>query len=62
MKVVQSRNKREGYYAGYYRPCDDFEHKQKRRHRRWSKFAMSEFYPPIHGSVWNLIDKEKVGT
>ena len=56
MKVSISRNKREGYYAGYYRPCYDFDKKTKRRHRRWSWFAMNEFYPPVWGSVWKYVD------
>ena len=60
MKVSISRNKREGYYAGYYRPCYDFDKKTKRRHRRWSWFAMNEFYPPIWGSVWKYVDQEGI--
>ena len=52
MKVSISRNKREGYYAGYYRPCYDFQKKTKRRHRRWSWWAMNEFYPPIWGKCF----------
>lgn len=51
MKVIQSRNKREGYYAGYYRPHTDFARKEKRRHHRWDWFSMHEFYPPIHGKM-----------
>ncbi len=57
MKVSISRNKREGYYAGHYRPCDDFARKTKPRAHRWSAWAMSEFYPPVWGSVWNLLDR-----
>lgn len=60
MKVSISRNKREGYYAGYYRPISDFMKKTKRRHRRWSWFAMNEFYPPIWGSVWNILYTEDI--
>lgn len=55
MKVIQSRNQREGYYAGYYRPRLS---RENRRHRRWSEFAMAEFYPPIHGSYWKRVDEE----
>ena len=55
-----SRNKREGYYAGYYRTNDDFEKKTKRRHWRWTRWEMNEFYPPIHGDVFRLLDKGKL--
>ena len=50
-----SRNKREGYYAGYYRPSDS---REKRRHRRWDAWSMSEFYPPRFGCIWKLLEKE----
>lgn len=46
MKITISRNKREGYYAGYY-PWHP--HFGKAGHRRWSRFAMYEFYPRIFG-------------
>ena len=55
MKASISRNKREGYYAGHYRPNDDFARKTKPKAWRWSWFAMGEFYPPVHGSVWNYV-------
>lgn len=41
-----SRNKREGYYAGYY---PRHPHFGKGWHRRWTAFEMSEFYPRIDG-------------
>ena len=51
MKVSISRNKREGYYAGHYRPNDDFAHKTKPKAWRWGWFAMHEFYPPLYGEM-----------
>lgn len=62
MKVSISRNKREGYYAGYYRSCADFERKTKRRHRRWSRFAMYEFYLQFGGLFGNMfIEEDRCG-
>ena len=49
MKVTLSRNKREGYYAGYY-PLSFMNNKAG--HRRWDWFSMSEFYPRIWGTKW----------
>lgn len=43
-----SRNKREGYYAGYY-PKHSIS--GKAGHRRWPEEAMIEFYPRIYGVV-----------
>lgn len=57
MKVSKSRNKREGYYAGHYRPNDDFARKTKPKAWRWSWWAMREFYPPVHGNVFRMVDK-----
>ena len=46
-RFLLSRNKREGYYAGYYPIHPFFE--GKAGHKRWPWFAMSEFYPRIWG-------------
>ena len=58
MKVSISRNKREGYYAGHYRPYDDFARKTKPKAWRWSWFAMREFYPPVWGCPWKMVYNE----
>lgn len=60
MKVSISRNKREGYYAGHYRPNDDFAQKTKPKAWRWSWFAMHEFYPPVWGNVMRRMEAERV--
>lgn len=49
-KLNLSRNKREGYYAGYYPWHTVFE--RAAGHRRWDAWAMSEFYPRIYGTLW----------
>jgi hypothetical protein len=51
-RPIKSRNKREGYYAGYFRPHWDCARKEKRRHHRWDAFSMAEFYPPLYGRPW----------
>jgi hypothetical protein len=43
LKAIASRNKREGYYAGYY--PDTKGNINKSGHRRWPDFEMREFYP-----------------
>jgi len=48
-KLQQSRNKREGFYAGYY-PWHI--HFGKGGHKRWDSWAMGEFYPRIQGVTW----------
>lgn len=64
---MTSRNKREGYYAGKYRDeivvveGDDAKNIfGKPRHHRWDAWAMSEFYPPIRGSIWKMLDEGKI--
>lgn len=47
-RFLVSRNKREGYYAGHYR-AQSFDYKMHVKAWRWSAWAMSEFYPPVHG-------------
>lgn len=48
-KLILSRNKREGYYAGYYPYHIIFG---EGGHRRWPRWAMSELYPRIRGVTW----------
>lgn len=42
-RVLVSRNRREGYYAGYYGQW----HHIPAGHRRWDSEAMAEFYPKV---------------
>ena len=54
MKISISRNRREGYYAGY---CPAHIHFGRGGHRRWDAWAMSEFYPRIDGVYWQEVGR-----
>ena len=48
-RLLVSRNQREGHYAGYY-PSETGSNKG--RHKRWTYFSATEFYPRISGSIY----------
>lgn len=58
-RLVVSRNKREGYYAGHYR-ANDLDYLTPVKAWRWSWFDMHEFYPPVHGNVFRMLEKEGI--
>lgn len=57
LKVSISRNKREGYYAGYYPTCSIFG---KGGHKRWDAFSMGESYPRIYGQIEYVMERERL--
>ncbi len=50
----KSRNQREGYYAGHYPHHAIFG---KGGHKRWSAWAMCEFYPKVN-RTYPLTDED----
>lgn len=56
MKIIASRNKREGYYAGYYASRVHFVNGG---HKRWDAWCMCEFYPKVRKYI-KLTDKDYI--
>lgn len=56
MKIIASRNKREGYYAGYYASRIHFVNGG---HKRWDAWCMCEFYPKVRKYI-KLTDKDYI--